>query len=116
MKLILRILFNALGVLAAAAVVPGIFVANFWVALLVAIVLGILNATLGLVLKILTFPLSLVTFGLFLLVINALVFWAASFVKGFHVAGFWPAFFGSLIVTIVSLAGRSIISDHKNRS
>lgn len=112
MKLILRILFNALGVLAAAAIVPGIFVANFWVAVLVAIVFGILNATLGTILKILTFPLSVITLGFFLLVINALVFWSTSFIKGFHVAGFWAAFFGSLIVTIVSMAGRSIIKQN----
>ena len=86
----------------AASLVPGIFVGSFWTAILVAIVLGILNATLGFILKVLTFPLSILSFGLFLLVINAFMFWLASFIKGFAVAGFWPAFFGALIVTIVS--------------
>lgn len=114
MKLIFRILFTALGVLAAAAIVPGIVVASFWTAVLAAVVLGLLNATLGFVLKVLTFPLTLVTFGLFLLVINALMFWAASFIKGFTVAGFWPAFFGSLIVTAVSMIGRHIIRIDSN--
>ena len=109
MKLFFKLVFTALGIMAAALVVPGITVTSFWVALLVAVVLGILNMTLGAVLKILTLPLSLVTFGLFLLVINAFVFWAASFVKGFHVAGFWPAFLGSIIVTVVSLVGKKII-------
>ena len=109
MKLLLRILFTALGVLTASAIVPGIGIASFWTAVLVAIVLGILNVTLGAVLKVLTLPLSLVTFGLFFLVINALMFWAASFVKGFHVAGFWPAFFGSLIVTLISIVGKKLI-------
>jgi putative membrane protein len=109
MRILFRILFTALGVMAAAAIVPGIGIASFWTAVVVAIVLGILNVTVGFVLKILTFPLSVVTFGLFLLVINALMFWAASFVKGFHVAGFWAAFFGSLIVTIISMVGRRIV-------
>ena len=76
-----------------------------------AIVLGILNVTLGLVLKILTLPLSIATFGFFFLVINALMFWAASFVKGFNVGGFWAAFFGALITTIISMVGRKIIED-----
>src|SRR5260221_10675826 len=108
MKLILRILFTALGVLLAAYFVPGIVVAGFWTAVLVAIVLGLLNVTIGFILKILTLPLSLVTFGFFFLVINALMFWAASFVKGFHVSGFWAAFFGALVVTVVSMVGRQI--------
>ena len=111
MKLILRILFSTFGVLAAAYLIPGIVVAGFWTAVLVAIVLGILNVTLGMVLKFLTLPLSIVTFGFFFLVINALMFWAASFVKGFHVAGFWPAFFGSLVVTIVSMIGKKLLEE-----
>ncbi len=111
MKFVLKVLFTALGVLAAASIVPGIVIASFWVAVLVAVVLGILNITLGAILKILTLPLSIVTFGLFFLVINALMFWAASFVKGFSVAGFWPAFWGSIIVTLVSLIGKKVISE-----
>jgi putative membrane protein len=109
MKIIFRILFTALGVLLAAAVVPGISVSGFWTAVLVAVVLGILNITVGPLLKLLTLPLSVVTLGFFLLVINAFMFWAASFVKGFHVAGFWAAFFGSLIVTIISMLGRHLL-------
>ncbi len=96
----------------AANVVPGISVAGFWTAVLVAVVFGLLNATLGTILKVLTFPLSIVTFGFFFLVINALMFWAASFIKGFHVAGFWAAFFGSLIVTIVSMIGKRLTREH----
>lgn len=107
--MLIRIIINALGVMLAASLVPGIEVAGFWTAVAVAIVFGILNATLGLVLKILTFPLTLVTLGLFLLVINALMFWAASFVKGFFVSGFWAAFFGALIVTLVSMLGKTFV-------
>lgn len=111
MKILLKVLFTTLGVLVAAAIIPGIYVAGFWTSLLVAIVLAILNVTLGFVLKVLTFPLSIVSFGFFLLVINALMFWAASFVKGFHVAGFWAAFFGALVVTIISMVGRAITKE-----
>ncbi len=111
MKILFKIVITALGVMLAANVVPGIAVAGFWTAVLVAIVLGILNATIGFILKVLTFPLTLVTFGFFFLVVNALMFWAASFVKGFHVAGFWPAFFGSLIVTIISMVGRKVVNE-----
>jgi putative membrane protein len=114
MKIILKILFTTLGVMVAASIVPGIVVAGFWTAVLVAIVLGILNVTLGTILKVLTFPLTIVSFGFFLLVINALMFWAASFVKGFHVAGFWSAFLGSVIVTIISLLGRAIMRESKS--
>ena len=109
MKIVFRILISTLGVMAAAYLVPGIYIAGFWTAVLVAIVLGFLNVTLGNLLKLLTLPLSIVTLGLFLLVINALMFWAASFIKGFHVAGFWPAFFGSLVVTAVSIIGKKLL-------
>lgn len=109
MKLLLRIIINSLAVLLAANIVTGIHVDSFWTAVLVAIVLGILNATLGVFLKVLTFPLTIVTFGIFLLVINGLVFWAASFIKGFSVDGFGPAFLGALIVTVVSIVGRKLL-------
>lgn len=109
MKLVLRVLINAAAVLAASMLVPGIEVSGLGTAILVAIVLGILNVTLGLLLKIITFPLTVVTFGVFLLVINALVFWSASFIKGFDVEGFGAAFFGSIVVTIVSLVGKKLL-------
>lgn len=109
MNILLRVLFVALGLLVASKLVPGIEVSSFTVAILAAIILGLLNVTLGALLKLLTLPLSVVTFGFFFLVINALMFWAASFVKGFYVAGFWPAFFGAIVVTIVSMAGRALV-------
>lgn len=95
----------------AAKIVPGIYVSGFGTALLVALVFGILNSTLGLILKVLTFPLTLITFGFFLLIINALMFQAASFIKGFEVIGFWPAFFGSLVVSLVSIISKKIIDN-----
>ena len=106
MYIILRLVINALGVMLAANVVPGISVNGFGTALLVALVLGILNVIIGWPLKILTFPLSIATLGFFLLIINTLLFKMATFVKGFEVVGFWPAFFGSIIVTLVSIVGK----------
>lgn len=108
-KFLIKWLITALGVILAAQIVPGIEVKSFWVALVVALVLGIMNAFIGWPVKILTFPLSLVTFGFFLLVVNAWVFWLAGFVEGFEVAGFWPAFFGSLIVTLFTMLSKNIV-------
>lgn len=109
MKILLKILISTLGVLVASLIVPGISVTSFGTAFLVAIILAILNVTLGALLKVLTLPLSIVTFGFFFLVINALMFWAASFVKGFSVSGFWPAFLGALVVTAVSVIGKELL-------
>jgi putative membrane protein len=81
----------------AASLIPGFQVKNFGTALIGSIVVGLLNATLGLVLKILTLPITILTFGLFLLVINGLMLQCATlFVPGFVVQGFFPALFGAL--------------------
>jgi len=73
----------------------------------VALVFGVINATLRPLTKVLTFPLILLTLGLFALVVNGLMLWltsslSASLGLGFHVSGFWPAFFGALVVSVVS--------------
>ncbi len=109
MNIILRLFINALGVMLAANLLPGIYVKGFGTALLVALVLSVLNVLIGWPLRILTLPLTLVTFGFFLLIINTLLFKMATFVKGFEVVGFWPAFFGSIIVTLVSLLGKTLL-------
>ncbi len=113
MKIILRLIITALAVLLASRIVPGIYVASFGTAILVAIVLAVLNVTLGFIIKVITFPLTIVTFGFFLLVVNALVFWMASFVKGFNVSGFGSAFLGALIVTIITMASKSLLEGKK---
>lgn len=103
MDIIIRFLLNALAVMAAAYIVPGIDVANFWVALIAAIVIGIVNALIRPILLILTLPVNIITLGLFTLVINALMFALAAYlVKGFTVANFSAAFFGALVFWIVS--------------
>jgi len=103
MKLLLRWLINAVAILLMAYYLPGIGVAGFYSALIAALILGIINALVRPVLIILTLPVTILTLGLFTLVINALLFWFTStIVKGFEVAGFWPAFWGSLIMWLVA--------------
>ena len=103
MFLILVWLLNAVALLVVAYILPGISVASFGSALIAALVLGLLNTIVKPILALLTLPLTIVTLGLFLLVLNALVFWfAGSILRGFHVNGFWWAFLGALVYTVVS--------------
>ena len=94
-----------------AHVVTGFEVRNFAAALIAAIVIGLVNATLGLLVKILTFPLTLVTFGIFWLVINAIMLEvAAAFVPGFIIHGFTPAFFGAILLSLVNMVLKFLAS------
>jgi len=113
MQLILRILFNALGLLLIAEFIPGITVAGIYPAIIAALVLGILNAVVRPILFILTLPITLLTLGLFSLVINAGLFlFAASFIDGFGVENFWYALLGSLLMSIVSTIGSKFIASN----
>jgi len=112
MGFLLRVLINALAIMLAASIVPGIEVSGLVPALVGGLLLALLNAIVRPILIILTLPITILTLGLFLLVLNGLCFWLASaVVKGFSVAGFWSAFFGALIVSIVSWAATALISD-----
>jgi len=103
MNLLLRWVINAGTLLLLAYYLPGIVVTGWYTALITALVLGLVNAVLKPILLILTLPVNILTLGLFTFVINALLFWfVASFIKGFEVAGFVPAFWGALILTVVS--------------
>jgi putative membrane protein len=103
MKIITRLLLVALVLLVVAEYVPGIHVDGFYPALIAAVVISLLNFFVKPVLFILTLPITILTLGLFMLVINASLFWfASSFIDGFSVATFWHALLGSLIVSIVS--------------
>ncbi|WP_397476293.1 phage holin family protein [Pusillimonas sp.] len=103
MEILLIWILNAVALLIVAYILPGITVASFWAALIAALVLGLLNTLVKPVLILLTLPVTIVTLGLFLLVINALVFWfAGSVLKGFHVNGFWWAMLGALVYSIIS--------------
>lgn len=103
MRLLLHWILTAIAVWIVARVVPGISVSGPTAALIAALVIGLINATLGLLLKILTFPLTLLTLGLFWFVINALMLeLAAAFVRGFYVRNFVAAFIGAILLSIVS--------------
>ncbi len=104
MILILKWLLAACALLVVAYLYPGVQVQSFTSALIAAAVIGLFNALLRPVLVVLTLPVTLVTLGLFLFVINALMFWSASGVlSGFHVNGFWAAMLGSLIYSALML-------------
>ena len=112
MGFILRIVVYTLGLLVAAHVVPGIRLDGLASALVAGLLLGLVNAIVRPVLVVVTFPITLLTLGLFLLVLNAFCLWLVSvFVSGFRVAGFWPAFWGALLVSIVSWVLTALISD-----
>ncbi|MGV8946323.1 MAG: phage holin family protein [Lutibacter sp.] len=101
MKLILKILLTAVAVLVIAHFLSGVTVVNFTNAVFVAIVLGILRITVKPILVILTLPVTIVTLGLFLLVINAVIIMLASeILNGFQVSGFWVALIFSLILSV----------------
>ncbi|HOX60972.1 MAG TPA: phage holin family protein [Candidatus Magasanikbacteria bacterium] len=103
MRLILRWLFNAATLVVLAYYLPGIAVSGWYAAIIAALVLGLVNALIRPILILLTLPVNILTLGLFTLVINALMFWfVGTVVKGFVVAGFWPAFWGALIMSLVS--------------
>jgi putative membrane protein len=104
MRLIVNWLLSALSLLIVAHVVPGFYVRGFWAALWAALAIGLINATLGLILKVITFPLTLLTLGIFWLVINALMIKLASaLVSGFVVRSFWAAFLGGIVLTLVNM-------------
>ncbi|HMT18158.1 MAG TPA: phage holin family protein [Ottowia sp.] len=103
-KMILKWLLSAAALLGVAYIYGGVSVASFSSALVAALVIGLLNMLVRPVLVLLTIPITLLTLGLFLFVINALMFWAASgLVGGFHVAGFWAALLGSLIYSALGV-------------
>ncbi len=104
LKLIVRWLLLAAALLLVAHLYSGVAVASFGAAMIAALVLGLLNTLVRPLLVLLTFPVTLVTLGLFLFVINALMFWtAASVLDGFAVRGFWAALVGSLIYSAASI-------------
>jgi putative membrane protein len=111
-KLLVQWILSAVALLAVSRIVPGFVVRGLGPALVAAVVIGLLNATVGFVLKIITFPISILTLGLFLLVINGLMILVASnIVNGFHVRGFAPAFWGAAVLAILGMVIRAILKD-----
>jgi putative membrane protein len=110
LHLIVNWFLSALSLVIVAHIIPGFVVQGFGSALIAAVVIGLINATIGVVLKILTIPISILTFGLFLLVINALMLMLASkLVSGFIVNGFWPAFFGAIVLAVLNMVLKGLV-------
>ena len=112
MGFLIRVLVNAMAIWLATEIVPGIVARSATTVVVAALVLGLVNAVVRPVLLVLTLPLTLVTLGLFLFVLNAICLWLTSaVVPGFAVHGFWPAFWGALIVSALSWAVNGFVSD-----
>src|SRR6266545_6988811 len=110
MRLLINWILSALALLFVAHVVPGFYVRGFTTALWAALIIGLVNATIGLFLKIITFPLTVVTLGIFWLVLNALMLELASaFVPGFVVRGFFAAFVGAIVLSLVNMFLRWLV-------
>ena len=112
MALLVQWLLSAIALLVVSRIVPGFHVAGLWPALIASLVIGLLNATVGLFLKIITFPISILTLGLFLLVINGLmILFASSIVRGFQVRGFVPAFWGAIVLALLGMLIKAVVKD-----
>jgi putative membrane protein len=103
MHILLVWLINAVALFALPYVFPWVSVDSFWTALLAALVLGLINALIRPLLILLTLPVTVLTLGLFIFVINGLLFWwVGSFITGFKVGGFWSGFFGAIVYSLIS--------------
>ena len=110
--LLIQWLLYAIALMIVSKIVPGFYVAGLWPAMIASLVIDLLNATLGLVLKIVTFPISILTLGLFLLVINGMMILLAShLVRGFQVHGFGPAFWGAVVLALLGVLIRAVMKD-----
>ena len=103
MRLLLVWLINALALIAVAYLMPGVAVSSFGAALVAALVLGLINAVVRPVLVLLTLPVTLLTLGLFIFVLNGLLFWmVGTWLEGFEVGGFWSGVLGAILFSVVS--------------
>lgn len=117
MPFLIRTLVNAAALWVATRIVPGVTYSGTWLPFLgVAVVFGVVNAFIGPVAKLLTLPIILVTLGLFALVVNGFLLWPTSSISGalglgFHVYGFWAAFLGAIVVSLVSTILTMLVAD-----
>lgn len=111
LALVLHWFISSLSLIIVAYLFPGISLNGAGAAIVAPVVIGLINATLGVILKLVTLPLTVLTLGLFWLVINGLMLQLAAYlVPGFYVAGFASAFFGAIVMSIVSMILRSLIA------
>jgi putative membrane protein len=112
MRLLVHWLLSAVALMLVARFVPGFTVSGFFSALIAAVVIGFVNGTLGFFLKVVTFPFTIITFGIFLLFINALMLRVAAFiVPGFGVEGFGAAFKGAILLALLNMLIRWVMKD-----
>lgn len=117
MRFLIRLLINAVALAAAERLIDGITYTGEWIWLLaVALIFGFVNATISPLLKMLTCPLILLTLGLFTLVINGLMLQLTAYLAGFFdlsfkVEGFWPAFLGALVISVVSFVLSALLGE-----
>ncbi len=108
-RLLVQWLLSAIALLVVSEIVPGFTVDGLGSALAAALIIGLLNATLGFLLKIITFPISILTLGIFLLVINGMmILVASSVVRGFHVRGMGAAFWGAVVLALLGMVIRAL--------
>ncbi|MHB1401362.1 MAG: phage holin family protein [Thiobacillus sp.] len=114
MRLLLLWILNAVALLAVTWLLPSIQVLGFGAALIAALVLGFINTLVRPVLALLTLPITVLTLGIFYLVLNGFLFWLASaLLPGFHVEGFWAAVFGAILYGVIAWALSALIPDKK---
>ena len=113
-RLLVHWVLSALAILAVAHYVQGFYVEEFLVALVAAVVIGLINGTLGFFVKIITFPLTIFTLGIFVLIVNAgMLKVAAALLPGFRIDGFLPAFWGALLLAILNMIIRALTKPAK---
>jgi putative membrane protein len=115
MRLLLVWLVNTVALVAVAYLMPSVTVTSFGAALIASAVLGLVNTVIRPILVLLTLPVTVLTLGLFIFVINGLLFWAvASFLEGFEVAGFWSGVLGAIVYSLISwLLSALVLRDSK---
>ena len=121
MRFFVRLLVNAAALWVATRLVPGVSFTGGWAPFFgVALVFGVVNAVIRPITKILTFPIIIVTLGIFSFVVNGLMLWLTSSISGalglgFHVSGFWPAFWGAIVTSFVSMLLSLFVADSSHR-
>lgn len=111
-RLIIQWLLSAVALMITSRIVPGFYVTGLESAMIAALVIGLLNATLGFLLKLITFPFAILTFGVFLLFINAgMILLASHMVDGFYVYGIAPAFWAAAVLSVLSMIIRFVMKD-----
>ncbi|MEK7460352.1 MAG: phage holin family protein [Patescibacteria group bacterium] len=115
MRILAKWIIVALALLALPSIVPGITISEFGTALIVALIWGLANLIVKPVILLVLLPITIITLGLFTFVVNALLFWGiGSFVEGFEVSGFVPAFFGALIMSVVGVLVNMLLKDRND--